>query len=108
MENFRDSVANPIEGFEETIERLNQSGNVSGILDYLLTLKEEIVRLPTSHKNTPITIQRIILLILPLLKLLDEKTGKDLQKKTKLQNQIHELCETVENSEYALPIKVNS
>ena len=82
MENFRESVANPdspsLADFEEKIESLNKSGNVSGILDYLLSLKEEIVRLPTSHKNTPITIQRIILLILPLLKLLDEKTGKDL------------------------------
>jgi len=42
---------------------------VSGILDYFISLKDVITNLPTSHKNTPITIQRIILLLLPLFKL---------------------------------------
>lgn len=81
VENFRASVENQksqvLEDFEDRLEFLNSKRDVSGLLDYLISLKEVIVKLPISHKNTPITIQRIVLLILPLLKLQDEKIGKD-------------------------------
>jgi hypothetical protein len=81
VENFRDSTSDPqsstLNNFEEKLQELNDESNVSGLLDYLLSLKDEIVKLPISHKNTPITIQRIVLLILPLLKLQDDKFVKD-------------------------------
>lgn len=64
-DNFKD--------FEEKLTKLEESNDISGILDYLISLKQEISNLPISHKNTPITIQRIILLILPLLKLQDDQ-----------------------------------
>lgn len=88
--------------------QLNENGDVSGMLDYIISLKDEIMKLPTSHKNTPITIQRIVLLILPLLKLQDDKHTKDAKKQSKLQTQINQLCDIIEASEYSLPIKVNS
>lgn len=73
IENFRDSFQNAqspaLQDFEDRLEYLNQQKDVSGLLDYLISLREEIVKLPISHKNTVITIQRIVLLILPLLKL---------------------------------------
>jgi len=64
--------------------------------------------LPTSHKNTPITIQRIILLLLPLLKLQDDRNQKNQIELTKLEGQINQICDIIEESEYGLPIKVNS
>lgn len=57
---------------------------MSGLLDYLLSLKDVIVKLPTTHKNSPITIQRIVLLIIPLLKSQDDKNKKNAKEQAKL------------------------
>eukprot|EP00347_Sterkiella_histriomuscorum_P023152 403335751 len=111
-ENFRESVQNQaapaLENFEEKLQALNDKGDISGILDHIISLKDEIVRLPTSHKNTPITIQRIVLLILPLLKLQDDKNKRDRNAQAQLISQVNQLCDIIEASEYALPVKVNS
>lgn len=87
---------------------MEESEDISGILDYLISLREVISNLPTSHKNTPITIQRVILLILPLLKLQDESNKKNKEQLARLENQINQICDIIEESQYALPIKINS
>jgi hypothetical protein len=46
-------------------------------LGYLLSIKEEILKLPTSHKSSTLTIQRIVLLILPLLKSIENSIDND-------------------------------
>ena len=72
----KESSTKAFENFEDQLTKLEDNNDVRGILDYLISLKNEISHLPTSHKNTPITIQRIILLILPLLKLQDDRHSK--------------------------------
>ncbi len=54
--------------FEAKITKMNIELDYKGILGYLLTVKKELLTLPISHKTHQLTIQRVILLILPLLK----------------------------------------
>ena len=54
--------------FDENIMRLNSEKNYMGILKFLLTMQSELLALPISHKTHQLTIQRFILLILPLIK----------------------------------------
>jgi hypothetical protein len=69
-ENMRESVKNPdadsLKGFEDKISALESKEDYVGLLEYLLTLKKELLTLPTSHKSSQLTIQRMVLLILPL------------------------------------------
>lgn len=55
-------------GFEAKLAALNKARDYKGMLAYFLTLKAELLSLPTSHKNSQLTIQRAILMVLPLLK----------------------------------------
>ena len=54
--------------FEERITKMNKDRDYKGILGYILSVKKELMTLPISHKTQQLTIQRVILLILPLLK----------------------------------------
>jgi hypothetical protein len=80
--HFEDSLTKPSssEGFKDfnkRINALNQERNYKGILNYLLTFKSELLSLPISHKNQQLTIQRVILLVLPLLKTQEKAASKD-------------------------------
>lgn len=104
-ESLKDQHNPAFKNFEEKLDKLNEAQDYSGVLDYLLSLKAELTNLPITHKNTPITIQRVVLLILPLLKWLDEnKQGE----KAKLKKQVEEFCDLVDGSDYPLSIKVNA
>jgi hypothetical protein len=47
---------------------MNKDRDYKGILGYILTVRKELMTLPISHKTQLLTIQRVILLILPPLK----------------------------------------
>lgn len=74
---MRDSIKDPknaaFKDFENQLDTFEEKSDLSGILDYLLSLRNELVQLQVTHKNTPITIQRVILLILPIIEKLDEE-----------------------------------
>jgi hypothetical protein len=110
-ENMEASVqpvrAQAFAGFQDRLQELEDSQDFSGVIDYLLQLGPELVQLPTSHKHSPITIQRAVLLLLPLLKHLDEAAdAKDARHR--LVQQVSDLCDLVSQSQYPLPIKVHS
>ena len=75
-ENLRDSVKNPdsaaLNDFEDKISAYETKSNYIGILEHLLTVKQDLLTLPTSHKSSQLTIQRMVLLILPLFKKIEE------------------------------------
>jgi hypothetical protein len=77
-------------------------------LNYLLSIKNELLSLPISHKNQQLTIQRTILLILPLLKSQERKAAKDKKIYDELKKTTVDFCKLLEDSEYPLSIKVNS
>lgn len=75
-ENLRDSVKNPeaasLNDFEDKITAFESKENYVGLLEHLLTLKKELLTLPTTYKSSQLTIQRMVLLILPLFKKIEE------------------------------------
>lgn len=73
-----------------------------------MSIKQEFLALPTSHKNAALTIQRAILCILPILKTQEKKSVKDPQTYTELKKITLEFCSLMEESQYPLSIKVNS
>lgn len=79
-DNLRESVKNPdaasLKDFENKITAFQSKKDYVGILEHLLTVKQELVTLPTSHKSSQLTIQRMILLILPLFKKVEESKDK--------------------------------
>lgn len=77
-------------------------------MNYLLSIKNELLSLPISHKNQQLTIQRTILLILPLLKSQEKKAAKDKKIYDELKKTTVDYCKLIEDSEYPLSIKVNS
>jgi hypothetical protein len=77
-------------------------------LQYLLTLKKELLSLPVSHKQSALTIQRAILCILPILKTQEKKSVKDPKTYDELKASTLAYCSLLEESEYPLSIKVNS
>ena len=54
--SLRDQKNQAFAGFEDTLDALEEKQDYSGLLDYLLSLKSELVQLQLTHKNTPITI----------------------------------------------------
>ncbi len=61
QENMRESLSSnsssgAFENFEDDLQKLSDSQNYAGILDLLLSVKSEILQLPTSHKNSALTI----------------------------------------------------
>lgn len=72
-ENMRDSLEGTkptaaFDNFEDQLTKFEKARDYKGLLEYLLSLKQELLSLPVSHKSHAITIQRAILLVLPLLK----------------------------------------
>lgn len=69
-ENLRESVKNPdskaLSNLEEKLDSYESKEDFVGLLEYLLTMKQDLLTLPTTHKASQLTIQRMILLILPL------------------------------------------
>ena len=59
VENFRESFTDyepkHLNDFEDKITALAEQRNYEGILDYLLQIKEDVIRLPTSHSKSPVT-----------------------------------------------------
>ena len=96
------------ENFEGRLKELDGRKDYQGILDYLLTVKEELLSLPISHKNSSLTIQRVVLLILPLLKSLEGRLAKGRAAYSEIKTTTLAYCQLLEDSEYPLSIKVNS
>lgn len=94
--------------FKKVLNQLNEERKYKDILNYLLSFKSELLSLPISHKNQQLTIQRVILLILPLLKSLEKGAAKDKKQYDCLKAITIEYCKLLEDSEYPLSIKVNS
>ena len=69
-DNLRDSVKNPdsqaLKDFEDKLTSYDNKDDYLGLLEYLLSLKQLLFTLPTSHKSSQLTIQRMVRLILPL------------------------------------------
>lgn len=113
LENIHESVdpakiTPAFTDFDAKIKKLDEQRDYKGILTYLLALKSELLSLPTSHKASALTIQRAILLVLPLLKTQEKKAAKDPKTYEDLKRFTVEFSKLVEDSEYPLSIKVNS
>ena len=93
--------------FEERITKMNKDRDYKGILGYILSVKKELMTLPISHKTQQLTIQRVILLILPLLKNQEKAAASKPQVYEELKRTTLEYCKMLEESEYPLSIKVN-
>ena len=72
-----DKTTPAFDNFEDKMKALEKNRDYKGILNYLLSLKHELLSLPTSHKSSALTIQRAILLVLPLLKTQEKLALKD-------------------------------
>jgi hypothetical protein len=96
------------EDFEARLKDLDGRRDYQGILDYLLTVKGELLSLPISHKNSSLTIQRVVLLVLPLLKSLENRLSKGKASYCDLKKTTLAYCSLLEDSDYPLSIKVNS
>lgn len=59
---------NAFDNFDSTLEELEEKEDHLGLIEYLVSLKSVLISLPVTHKNSPITFQRMILLTLPLIK----------------------------------------
>jgi hypothetical protein len=94
--------------FEKKIQQHADRREFKGILEYLLTIKSEVLSLPISHKSSALTFQRLILLILPLLKVHEKKAAKDPKTYEDLKRNTLAFCSLVEDSDYPLSVKVNS
>ena len=86
---------------------MNKDCDYKGILGYILSVKKELMTLPISHKTQQLIIQRVILLILPLLKNQEKVAGSKPQVYEELKRTTLEYCKMLEESEYPLSIKVN-
>lgn len=112
-ENIEESITAPktsaaFSDFQKKIDKLNSVKDYKGILNYLLSLKAELLSLPISHKNQQLTIQRAVLLVLPLLKSQEKRASEDKKLYEELKSITVEYCKLIEDSEYPLSIKVNS
>ena len=96
-----------IANFEERITKMNKDRDYKGILGYILSVKKELMTLPISHKTQQLTIQRVILLILPLLKNQEKAAASKPQVYEELKRTTLEYCKMLEESDYPLSIKVN-
>jgi hypothetical protein len=74
------------------------------VLDYLLSIKEAVITLPTSHSKDGLNFPRFVLLILPLLQWLEEDEGQ----RDKLKQVTRDFCLMIESSEYAIAVKINA
>lgn len=99
-ENLRDSVKNPdskaLNDFEDKLDNYESKSDYVGLLEYLLSMKQDLLTLPTSHKSSQLTIQRMVLLILPMF----QKIEEDKKKHEALRKSIEGFCNMIESSEY--------
>lgn len=111
-ENMRESIevepTKAFDDFETKIQSLVGKRDFKGFLEHLLSVKTEILSLPISHKSSALTFQRLILLILPFLKVHEKKAAKDPKTYEDLKRTTLAFCSLVEDSEYPLSVKVNS
>ena len=103
-----DKTTPAFDNFEDKMKALEKNRDYKGILNYLLSLKHELLSLPTSHKSSALTIQRAILLVLPLLKTQEKLALKDNACYKNLKGTTLQFCTLIEESNYPLSIKVNS
>lgn len=107
-DNLRESVKNPdaasLKDFENKIAAFQSKKDYVGILEQLLTVKQELVTLPSSHKSSQLTIQRMVLLILPLFKKVEESKDKH----AALRKLVQGFSDMVEESDFPQSIKVNA
>jgi len=89
---------------EIKIEKFNQDHDYIGMFEYLISLKNEMLTLPTSHKSSALTIQRAVLLVLPILKAIDQGGHS----KERFLKAFNEFCNMIELSDYPLSIRVNA
>jgi hypothetical protein len=113
VENMRDSIeaestSSAFENFEQKIKQLADTRQFKGILEYLLSVKPEILSLPISHKSAALTFQRLILLVLPILKTQEKKAAKDPKTYEDLKRYTLEFSTLIEESSYPLSVRVNS
>jgi hypothetical protein len=85
-DNFRDSVRNPdsqaLKDFEQKLDNYESKSDYVGLLEHLLSVKQDLLTLPATHKSSQLTIQRMVLLILPLFqKIEDDKSKHDTLRK---------------------------
>ena len=103
-----DKTTPAFDNFEDKMKALEKNRDYKGILNYLLSLKHELLSLPTSHKSSALTIQRAILLVLPLLKTQEKLALKDNACYQNLKGTTLQFCTLIEEANYPLSIKVNS
>jgi hypothetical protein len=107
-DNFRDSVASPdskaLNDFEDKISTYESNEDYTGLLEYILSLKNEVATLPTSHKSKQLTVQRMVLLILPLF----QKIEEDKSKHATLRKLIEGYSDLIDQSDFPQPVKVNA
>jgi hypothetical protein len=108
IEHLASSVtdAAALKGFNEKLEELQQEEDYVGILKFILSKKACLETLPTTYRTQSLTIQRLVLLILPLFQALDTEEHKSLYQETKTLALAY--CDFIEGSSYPLSIKVNS
>lgn len=46
-------------------------------MDYILSLRNDLTTLPVSHSKSQLTIQRAVLLLLPVIKIMEESNSKN-------------------------------
>ena len=58
-ENLQDSVKHKnvkaLDGFEDKLTTLEENGDNLGLIEYIVSLKQEILTLPISYKERPLT-----------------------------------------------------
>ncbi len=118
LKSFKDQVKDICKFFTENYESLKQeeeldaslvgqlkemikSSNWEGIVKFIIGHKKDIYLLPTSYRQTPLTFQRTVLLILPLISELD-KEDKNIEATLK------ECCDLITESTFSLSIKVEA
>lgn len=101
-----DSSTQELKGFNAKIDELQDSEDYIGILKLILSKKASLRTLPTSYRTYSLTIQRLVLLILPLFQALDNEDHK--AEYPELKKTALGFCDFLEQSEYPLSIKVNS
>jgi hypothetical protein len=108
--NLTSSVKNKddqeLAGFEERLEELLKATDYLEILKFILSKKKSLGTLPTTHRQQHLTIQRLVLLILPLFQALDSESYK--REYEEVKQLAISYCQFLEESEYPLQIKVNS
>jgi hypothetical protein len=71
-----DSSAPELKDFNSTLTALSKKKDYTGILKFILSKQAILGTLPTSHRQQHLTIQRLVLIVLPLFQILDSDAHK--------------------------------